>query len=82
MNSTLTKHLKTKQEKDKFKERLQHNKDLLSVFAELVISKIDKSKKGQQAEGGYDSPAWAYKQADSIGEQRALQQVLDLLQLR
>lgn len=82
MNSLLTRHLKEKQAKDKFKERLQHNKDLLDVFSDLVTKKLEASKNGQQAEGGYDSPAWAYKQADYIGEQRALNEVLALLQLK
>jgi hypothetical protein len=29
----------------------------------------------------YDSPSWAYKQADRIGYNRALTQVLDIINL-
>ena len=45
----------------------------------LLSGKISDALKGTRTKDGYDCPNWAYKQADSVGYQRALHEVISLL---
>jgi hypothetical protein len=48
----------------------------------LAVLLEDKMKAAQdlsETKGGYDVPNWAYKQADNVGYQRALKEVIDLI---
>lgn len=47
---------------------------------ELLQKKQDSSIKGSRSESGYDNPNWALKQADSRGYERALQEVMSLIE--
>lgn len=66
----------------------EHSKFLESYsnseyFRKLLIKELEsKLKTAQETRGsvkGYDCPSWAYKQADTNGYERALQEALDLL---
>lgn len=46
---------------------------------EMLQKKQDSSIKGSRSEDAYESPNWALKQADARGYERALQEVMSLL---
>jgi len=46
---------------------------------ELLLDKIRISTTVKRKKEGYDSPNWAYAQADVIGYERALQEVISLI---
>jgi hypothetical protein len=58
-----------------FKESLVIRKRLI----ELLNTKIDSSNKEGRTKDLYDSPNWAYLQADKRGYERAIQEVIDLI---
>ena len=46
---------------------------------ELLIAKINDSRKANNAKEAYNNPNWALRQADFIGYERALNEVITLL---
>lgn len=45
----------------------------------LIEDKINVARDNSVAKSGYDIPNWPYKQADSIGYERALKEIIDLI---
>lgn len=45
----------------------------------MLTDLIEEKRKGQVLATHYDSPNWAYLQADRIGYERALRDVIDLI---
>lgn len=79
MKTAWTKGLDDQDEKDirgNFKEALVLRKRL-SVIAE---EKITTSHNHCLNKKSYDTPNWAYLQADSVGYERALKEIIALLQ--
>ena len=54
------------------------SKPLLKAITKRLKEELELSSK-KQTENTYETSAWAYKQADFIGEQRASKKVLDLI---
>lgn len=54
-----------------------------AVFRErqkvIIQEKIDSIRKRNVIENAYDSPNWALKQADAVGYERALQEIINIL---
>lgn len=74
----LASHIKGEQEKKDFLAGYSGLKTILEDSLERVIrSKLDASTKSSSAD--YESPSWAYRQADKVGYERALVEVLALL---
>ena len=48
-------------------------------LAEMLNDKIRISTTVKRKKEGYDSPNWAYTQADAIGYERALSEVISLI---
>lgn len=70
-------NLKTPKERTEFFDVLKNNRYVLKRLKEILSE--DLSKMDTPSATDYDSPSWAYKQADLIGQKRQLQKVLDLL---
>lgn len=68
---------KTKEDKDALRQSIISNRASLEALEGILESML----KEAPATADYDSPSWAYKQADRIGYNRALNQVLDLINL-
>lgn len=47
-------------------------------IVEVLRDKIENSRKGLLTD--YESPSWAYRQADGVGYERALREVISLLE--
>lgn len=79
MKSIWFQHLKDKQEQENFKEYVRNSKDLLDRLTDLCYNYIKDAEKSSPND--YDSPAWAYRQADKIGYIRALKQIIELTKI-
>ena len=75
MKVAWTKDCKTGPEKAKRKEVILSNQGSLDILKVIIESKRIKAKGSD-----YESPSWAYKQADTIGYNRALTELLDLME--
>ena len=77
MKAAWFKGCKTQEEKDKVRQTIMSNRDGLERLQEILEPML----KEALPTADYDSPSWAYKQADRIGYNRALTTVLDLINL-
>ena len=71
------KQCKTKEDKEKVKQLILSNRESLLRLESILESLLRETP----SSADYDSPSWAYKQADRIGYNRALNQVLDIINL-
>ena len=74
MHSKWFSHLKTADEKSKFKENIIGSQKVLDKLRDMCYNSI---KNGKSSD--YDNPSWAYKQADQNGYNRALEEIISLL---
>ena len=66
-----------KDEQEGFKKEVKSAKSVLDKLEQIVNSKI----KEIVIANDYDSPSWAYKQADRNGYNRALTEIINILHL-
>ncbi len=77
MKSQWLKECKTKEDKEKVRQLILSNRESLDRLKEILEPLL----KETPPTADYDCPSWAYKQADRIGYNRALNQVLDIINL-
>lgn len=77
MKAVWFKECKTKEDKDSVRQTILSNRESLLRLESILESML----KETPTSADYDSPSWAYKQADRIGYNRALNQVLDIINL-
>ena len=65
----------TKDQKEKRKQFLLANQEVLDMLAEVLENDF------QEYEPDYKNPSWAYEQADVNGHNRAVRRVLNLITL-
>ena len=80
MNVRWTKNLK-KGDKEKFEEYLKHCRSAFEKLSEILEEDLQASIKDGQNKDHYFMPAWSEYQADRIGTQRTLQNIIDLIKL-
>jgi len=66
-----------KDEQDGFKREVKSAKNVLDKLEQIVQNRI----KQIVIADDYDSPSWAYKQADRNGYNRALTEIINILHL-
>jgi hypothetical protein len=66
-----------KDEQDGFKREVKSAKNVLDKLEQIVQNRI----KEIVITNDYDSPSWAYKQADRNGYNRALTEIINILHL-
>lgn len=49
-------------------------------FTEILDEKIATKRKEMHSKDGYNSPSWPYYQADSLGYERALMEIMSILE--
>lgn len=49
-------------------------------LTKILNERIDAARKDQRLKESYDSPNWAYKQADLCGYERAMFEILSLIE--
>lgn len=77
MKAVWFKECKTKEDKDSVRQTILSNQESLLRLESILESLLKETSTSTD----YDSPSWAYKQADRIGYNRALNQVLDIINL-
>lgn len=72
-------HIKSQEEKDELLKELQGYSTHIEVLTTILKLKLDSLEKERLANTNYDSPSWAYKQADYVGSIRELRKILELI---
>lgn len=67
----------------------QNTKDIKQLYKEasrirgrlnqMLVDIINEKRKGATLESLYDSPNWAYLQADRVGYERAIRDIIELI---
>lgn len=78
MKTTITAGLKG-QQLDDVKQEFASSPHLRQRLNEVLEAKIESQRTFATSKERYDSPSWAMIQADSIGYERALREVISLL---
>lgn len=75
-------NLKDPKEIEEFERLLvaMKNNSVMCRLYEIIQEDLKAVREGSLKGSNYDSPSWAYAQADSIGHQRALRNIERLLQ--
>lgn len=66
-----------KEEKEEFDDYLNNSQKVLDKLDEICYNMIQEAE--SKVSNDYDSPSWAYHQADFVGFKRALTNVRNLL---
>jgi len=77
MKAAWFKSCKTKKDKETVVQSIRSNRESLDRLKEILEPMLKDSNPASD----YDSPSWAYKQADRNGFNRAVTTVLDLINL-
>lgn len=72
-------HCKSKDGEERFKQTLREAQPVFRVLTETIDNLIAQNNKDRLKMDMYECPNWAQKHADSIGEERALEKVKDIL---
>jgi hypothetical protein len=82
LSNRITSALPADQSKEEFEKRAIASKDILGHFA-LVLNKVLEAHKADMKQPKqYEVANWDYKQADSMGYQRALEEAITLLTIK
>ena len=63
-------------------QKLKQAEFVLTKLSDILDQRVRSSVNGQRSQSNYDSPSWALLQADKIGYQRALTEVIELIRER
>lgn len=78
MKTSLTKGL-TQEQATELRKDFVGSPALRNRLIQLSREKIDTARRSNISKEGYANPSWAYQQADGIGYERALLEVISLL---
>jgi hypothetical protein len=81
MITAWTKHLKTEEEKERFKNSVLGSKTVLRRLQELLDEVEDDLDKTELNTKIYDIPNWDYRQADMNGFRRCLRTIRSIINL-
>lgn len=79
MKTSITKGL-SEQEASEIKVEFVRAAHLRKRIIKLLEEKYDSERKNSLTKERYESPSWAYIQADAVGYERALREVISLLE--
>lgn len=69
----------TKEKAEEIRQDFNSSGVLRERLDEIIAKKIASSNRDRTLKNTYDSPNWAYIQADSIGYERALEEIRSIL---
>lgn len=81
MDRRWTSHIHDPDEKARFSQYIKGSKTVLERLSEIIVEFELRLEDQEIDTNSYDSPAWAYRQADNIGYRRALRQILKIINL-
>lgn len=65
--------------KEELRREFESSAILRNRVAEVLKGKIESNRAATRSQDAYDKPAWPYLQADVVGYERALSEVISLL---
>lgn len=74
-------HLKDSKERADFEGYVRNSVSLFERLKEIIDNKIDTARKEGLSSKSYDKPSWPMYQADKVGYERALREILELIDL-
>lgn len=77
MKTTWTKGMSPEQKKE-MEASFSSSAFLRMRAIDVCKEKMDVCRKASISSDAYDSPNWPYKQADAVGYQRAMQEIINL----
>lgn len=80
MESNWVKHIKSEDEKSKFKATLLNSTLVLDVLSSILNKELDSIKTTSKED--YNIPNWSHYQADRNGYERALKRFLNLINIK
>lgn len=81
-NSAFNKVLESEAEQERFYQNYSASEEVLDVLVKVLKSKTASSELDSESKDGYNSPNWAYNQADLIGYRRAIKEMIALMSIR
>lgn len=78
MKVTWTKGM-TKDAADEFRKEFINATRFRTRLREILEDKSDTKRRESFKNASYDSPSWAYQQADAIGYEKALSEIISLI---
>lgn len=75
LSTEWTKHLKDPESKANFELLVRNSVQVLSRLRDMIKEKEDNLNTSDMRSADYDSPSWAYKQADRIGRRSSLNEI-------
>lgn len=69
----------TTQQKEELERDFLSSPLLREQLTKICEKKINAIRADARSKEGYDSPNWAFKQADAVGYERALHEIISLL---
>lgn len=79
MKTVLTSGIKDEDQKKAIAAQFNASALLRGQVSKILNAKIESSWKGSMKESSYENPNWALKQADARGYERAMQEILNIL---
>ena len=80
MKTAWTAYIKDVDRKKEIKQSFLASLVMRKRLIEILLRKQTGSLKNSRLEGGYDAPNWALKQADARGYERAIDEIISLLE--
>lgn len=82
LSSRVIKALPPDTDPKEFEKRARVSSDILEHFALVLNKSLEAHKADMLLPKQYEVANWAYKQADSVGYQRALEEAIKLLKIK
>ena len=73
------KHLTTEEDKARFTKRLVLVKDVFEVLGNIIKEDLETSQRKCRDESNFNLPEWGHFQAYQLGQQKALDRILSLI---
>lgn len=67
------------QEKEEMRASFVSSANVRKRLTELLEDKIETKRKANVSEERYESPGWAYLQADAVGYERAMREIISII---
>jgi len=81
LHLTWTKHLKTKEERERFEKVLRGSSILITRLLQILEEEEQALSNIEVSSQEFDNPSWAYKQAFRLGEKSRIKKLKDLLSM-
>lgn len=79
LKTSLLKACQSKEQETELRQSFVAALPLRRALEKVMADKINASQNASVLKDGYDTPNWSLKQADNVGYQRAMKEILNLL---